>query len=316
MGEDGIVTRSSSNRLVAAGRAWWDRSLGGHGWRRIRELDLDTHALALCAQQVLCTAPLVVAMSAVLQRETGRSVGYVISRFLGLSGGSAADVQSLFGRTSPSISTLALVLAMVTALVFTTSVAAVQQRAFELMWTLPRVRNLRSYVRQLTWSISLGAFSIAILLASRFGRWVDTIVPLGTLAAVVLQGVLTFGFYWWSQRWLLGGRLSWKALLPGAIAIGIATTVLVRLSRTILPGQITWQVHAYGLIGAVFVLSVWLMILSAVIFGGVLIGALITERRAVAAGADPGAVEESPLTLAGLDSAARSDEENAPLGRR
>jgi membrane protein len=309
------VSRPSRSRLVAAGRAWWGRSLGGHGWRRIRELDLDTHALALCAQQVLCTAPLVVAMSAVLQRETGRSVGYVMTRFFGLHGDSATDVQSLFGRTSPSISTLALLLALITAVVFTTSVAAVQQRAFELMWTLPRVRSARSYVRQLTWAISLGLFSTAILLASRFGRWVDTIVPLGTLAAVLLQGLLTFVFYWWSQRWLLGGRLSWGALLPGAIAIGIATTILVRLSRTILPSQISWQVHAYGLIGAVFVLSVWLMILSAVIFGGVLIGVLITERRAAAAGADPGSVDESPLTLAGLTSAANSDE-NDPVARR
>jgi membrane protein len=183
------------------------------------------------------------------------------------------------------------------------------------MWTLPRVRSARSYVRQLTWAISLGLFSTAILLASRFGRWVDTIVPLGTLAAVLLQGLLTFVFYWWSQRWLLGGRLSWGALLPGAIAIGIATTILVRLSRTILPSQISWQVHAYGLIGAVFVLSVWLMILSAVIFGGVLIGVLITERRAAAAGADPGSVDESPLTLAGLTSAANSDE-NDSVARR
>jgi uncharacterized membrane protein len=76
------------------------------------------------------------------------------------------------------------------------------------------------------------------------------------------------------------------------------------LTRVIMPGQVSWQVHAYGLIGGVFVLSVWLMILSVVIFGGVLIGALITERRAAKAGSDAGNVDESPLTLAGLDSTA------------
>jgi hypothetical protein len=55
----------------------------------------------------------------------------------------------------------------------------------------------------------------------------------------------------------------------------------------------------------VFVLSVWLMILSMVIFGGTLYGALVTERRAQAASAaaEPEQVTRSPLTDAGLDSA-------------
>jgi uncharacterized BrkB/YihY/UPF0761 family membrane protein len=72
-------------------------------------------------------------------------------------------------------------------------------------------------------------------------------------------------------------------------------------------------VHAYGLIGGVFVLSLWLMILSVVIFGGVLIGALITERRAAKTGADAGNADESPLTVAGLESAAAS-QDRVPTG--
>ena len=100
-GECGRVTAPAraGSRLIAAGRAWWSRSLGGRGYRRIRELDLDTHALALCAQQVLCTAPLIVAMSAVLQRITGHGVGYLMTRFFGLHGDSADAVTQLFGRT-------------------------------------------------------------------------------------------------------------------------------------------------------------------------------------------------------------------------
>jgi len=72
-----------------AGRQWWSRSLPGHGVRRKRELNLATHVLALSAQQVLCTAPLVVALSAVLQRVTGQGVGGVLSRFFGLRGAAA-----------------------------------------------------------------------------------------------------------------------------------------------------------------------------------------------------------------------------------
>jgi membrane protein len=298
----------SPRRRVAAGREWWAQSLGGLGWRRIRELDLDTHALALCAQQVLCTAPLIVAMSAVLQRETGKGGGYIMTRFFGLHGQSALAVERLFGRTAPSISTLALVLALVTALVFSTSVAAVQQRAFELIWTLPRVSGIRSYTRQFTWAVMLGVYSTAMLAVGRIGHSFegDSERPFLVVAAIA-QGALTFAFYWWSQRWLLGGRLEWRALLPGAICVGVGTAILFRLTRVIMPGQISWQVHAYGLIGGVFVLSVWLMILSAVIFGGTLLGALITQRRADQGRMERGDTDESPLTLEGLDSAARSD---------
>src|SRR4051794_43220 len=158
----------SARRRVEVGRAWLADSLGGRGFRRIREIDLDTHALALCAQQVLCTAPLIVAMGAVLQRLTGHGDAYFIDRFFGLSGESAAAVDKLFARTTP-ISTLALVTALATSVVLSTGVAAVQQRAFERIWTLPRIISLRSYLRQLVWAVVLGGYSITLLSLGRLG---------------------------------------------------------------------------------------------------------------------------------------------------
>jgi membrane protein len=296
-----MPTPPTNARLLAASRAWWSRSLGGASWRRMRELDLDTHALALGAQQVLCTAPLVVAMSAVVQRLTSQHPGYFLVRFFGLYGDSADAVMRLFGRASNSIGTPALIFALVTAVIFTTSVAAVQQRAFELIWTLPRIIGVRSYFRQLTWAIVLGAFTVVMLALGKLAREVLEEVgrPL-MLIVMAFQGVLTFAFYWWSQRWLLAGR----ALRPGAISVGLGTTVLFRLTRVIMPGQISWQVHAYGLVGAVFVLSVWLMILSAVIFAGVLLGAMITERRLSKQAARQIESPASPLTVSGLESTA------------
>jgi membrane protein len=301
----------AARRRIAAGRVWWRQSLYVSGYRRVRELDLDTHALALCAQQVLCTAPLIVATSAVLQRYTTRGVGYFMTRFFGLSGDSATDVQHLFGRTQPSISTTALVIAMITCVVLGTSVGSVQQRAFEMIWTLPRIAGVTSYLRQIVWTVGLGLFSFAILLTGRVGRWVNVhVVTTGPVTSVALQGLLTFAFYWWSLYWMLNRRVSRRSLLPGALAVAVGTMILVRLSRVILPGEISWQVHAYGLVGAVFVLSVWLMILSLVIFGGVLFGALYVQRRADTKHVDPGVVPESPLTAEGLASAAGAPVQN------
>lgn len=297
-----VETQPGRTRLDT-GRNWLAQSLGGRGYKRIREIDLDTHALALCAQQVLCTVPLVVAMGAVLQRTTGRGAAYYITRFFGLHDDSAEAVNHLFARDT-SISTLALVLSMAVSLVLSTGVAAVQQRAFERIWTLPRIVSLRSYARQLSWAVMLGGYSIIMLGLSRLGRELtDDIGPIGLLVVAISQGIGTLVFYWWSQHWLLASRVTWRALLPGAIAVGVLTTIVFRLTRVFMPGQMTWPVRAYGLIGGVFVLSVWLMVLCTVIFGGVLFGALLIERRALA-----GTDTASPLTDLGLDSAAEADE--------
>lgn len=299
-------------QLVSAGRARWAHSVVGRSLSRVRELDLDTHALALCAQQLLCTAPLVVAMSAVLQRTTGHNVSHVISRFFALHGDSDRDIAALFSQTSNSISTVALVVGLITAAVFTTSVAAVQQRGFELIWTMPRITGVRAYVRQLAWTPALGVFIAVVLVAGRLGHRLDhAVVGIGPWVVTLLQGVVTLLFYWWTQHWLLRGRVEWSALLPGAIAVGVLTTAMVRISSLIMDSQISWQVHAYGLVGAVFVLSVWLMVLSAVILGGILIGAIVVQRRR-----DLGDVAElgqAPLTIGGLIAGADERVEPTPV---
>ena len=167
----------SFRRRIAAGRAWWSQSLGGAGLRRVRELDLDTRALALGAQQLLCTAPLIVAISAVAQPTAGRGVGYATARFFDLDGYSADAVIRLFCRSSSSISVPALVFSLIIAVVFATGVASVQQRTFELMWTLPPLSGTRAYLRQLVWTPTLAVFSVGLLIASRVGTFVDEHVP-------------------------------------------------------------------------------------------------------------------------------------------
>lgn len=268
-------------RYLNSGRRWWATSLPLTAGRRVRELDLDTHALALCAQEVLCTAPLIVAMSAVLQREEGEDMGKVTAKFFGLKHEAATAVIAQLGRSQASISTTALSLSLITAIVFSTSVGAVQQRAFELIWALPRISGMRCYLRQLVWAVGLGVFSLGMLFASRLGKIInDDLVSLGFVTGMVLQSMLVFVFYLWSQHWLLQGRVRHRALVPGALAIALGTALMFRISREIIPQQIIWQTHAYGSIGVVFVLSAWLMVLCLVIFGGAVVGALTFQRHA------------------------------------
>lgn len=298
------------NGRLAAARRWLASSLGGRGYQRIREIDLDTHALALCAQQVLCTAPLIVAMGAVLQRWTGHGSAYFIDKFFGFTGKSADSIDSLFARQT-HISTASLVFALVTSVLLSTGVGAVQQRAFERIWTLPRIISFRSYLRQLGWAIVLGGYCAVLLGLGRLGRELSEVIGVsGTMAIAIVQGAVTFLFYWWSQHWLLAGRVRWLPLLPGALTVGVLTTVMFRLTRWIMPHQVVWPVQAYGLIGAVFVLSVWVMILCIVVFGGTLYGALVTEghaKQAEDSDTPPEQAAHSPLTRAGAESVRAAD---------
>ena len=267
---------------VAAARSaalsWWMHSLGGRYIHRLRELDLDTHALALGAQQVLCTAPLLVAVSAVVQHRSGHGIGFATARFFALNGDSADAVTRLFGRNSSAISTPALIVSLISAVVLSTGLAAVQQRAIELMWSIPRITGVRAYIRQLMWVPTIAGFAIVMLAATRVAGLVDESVPGGGEWVVgAARTLVIVGFYWWTQHWLLAGRITWRALLPGALAIGALTTVLIELSRVIMPSQMAWQVHAYGPVGGIFVLAIWLMILSMLIFAGVLFGAVMAQ---------------------------------------
>ncbi|MGN6609740.1 MAG: hypothetical protein ACTHMS_22355 [Jatrophihabitans sp.] len=267
-------------RFVVRVRVRWERSLPGVGVRRVRELSLDTHALAFGAQQLLCTAPLVVAVGAMFRHRPGHGTGIAIARFFGLEGESARAVEGLFGRTSPSIGFWALLLSLVTAVVFAAGVGAVQQRAFELIWDLPTVRSVRTSVQQLAWVPVLTLFVLALLVSSRLTARLDAQSDgLGDAAMIVSRVVVVTLFYWWSQRLLLARRVPWRDLLPGSIAIGVLTTGTLEVAHLIMPEQITWQLHAYGPVGVVFVLSVWIVGVSTFIYAGALFGALLAERR-------------------------------------
>lgn len=254
--------------------------VAGQTVRRTRALDLSTHALAFGAQQLLCTIPLIVAISAVVAHTPGHGVAYATITFFDLDGRSATAVVQLLGRHASSISPTALAFSMMTALLFTTSVGAVQQRAFELIWNLPRVAGLRGYLRQLAWAPTLAVFTIGMLAAARPGRWLDGHVPwVGAWVVAALRALLIAGFYWWSQYWLLDRRVNARRLLPGAISVAALSMALVEASRLVVTGQISWQVQAYGLVGVGFVLATWLMILSVLVYSGIVMGALIDERR-------------------------------------
>lgn len=285
---DGVTNRLDADfghRWVAAWRdrasAVWQRlatGLVGVGWRRAAELNLPTHSLALAAQQILCTAPLLVAFSVVHRHPAAQNIGDVLTRYLALSPAASRYVEALF-HESGSGTRGDRVLGLLLALLFATAIAATQQRWFELAWSRPRASMLRSLWRQLIWVAGLCAYLVIVLYAGRAGHGVGQHVHAARPAGPVVQFAVSFLFFWWTQHLLLGGRLRWRALLPGALCMALGMSVLVGLSGYFMSGEIVAEVSDYGLIGSTFVLSLWLVVLSGLVCGGALLGQLISERH-------------------------------------
>lgn len=262
---------------IRDGAARWTDGLPGHSWRKAHESGLVILTLALSAQQVLCAAPLLVAMSAVVRRLSGTDMGIMLARLLGLTGDAAADVGALFVN-SASVTTRSLVIGLLLTAVFSTGIAATIQRGYEAIWAQPRV-GLGATGRQLIWVVALLAYISAVLFAGRLGHELGRDLHTAQLIRVVAQSIVSVAFFLAGQSFLLGGRVGVRRLLPGSLLTAFGTVVLLNVSQLVLPGQITEQVDEYGLIGATFVLSIWLVVWSAIVFGAALAGAILVERR-------------------------------------
>ena len=257
---------------------WFDASFLGLCYRRSIQLNLATHSLALAAQQVLCTAPLLVAFSIARRHNAGQSIGEVLTRYLGLNTSASSDVTALF-VTSHSISTGDRVGGLIVAVLFATAIAATLQRWFENVWSQSRAPVLISTFRQVMWVAGLCGYLVIVLYAGRAGHRVGGHFHAGRPTGPGLQFGVSFLFFWWSQRLLLHRRVGWRQLIPGALVMALGMLVLVGLSGFWMSGQIISQVSDYGLVGSTFVLSLWLVALSGLLCGGALLGQLIVERR-------------------------------------
>lgn len=251
--------------------------LPGHSWRKANEAGLVIRTLALSAQQVLCAAPLLVAMSAVVRRVNGTDMGVMLAHLLGLTGDAATDVSALFVN-SARVTTQNLVIGLVLTVVFSTGIAATIQHGYEAIWTQRRA-GFGSTSRQLIWVLALLVYISAVLFAGRLGHDLGRDLHLSLLIRIAAQSIVSVVFFLASPWFLLSGRVSIRRLLPGSLLTALGTVVLLNVSQLVVPGQITEQVDEYGLIGATFVLSIWLLVFSAIVFGAGLAGAILVERR-------------------------------------
>jgi membrane protein len=250
--------------LRAAGQAWRDlRFADLH--RRAKDFELMYRAMGFAALSMLTVFPLLVIVAAA-SAVTHRGIAHWVVYGMGLTGSSARAMVQLFSAPARVLSTtsaFSLVLLALFGVMFAGSV----QAGFERVWGLP-AGPWHKVWRQVVW---LSVFTAYIYVAATVGD-VTGHSPAGTSLRVLVAVVLGVAFFWWGLRFLVGGRVSYLAALPGAVVTVAFLAGLRVFSALVFQPLVVANAVTYGALGTVLIVQSWLIGVGWVVYGGQLFG--------------------------------------------
>ncbi|GAA1249530.1 hypothetical protein GCM10009665_45400 [Kitasatospora nipponensis] len=251
-------------------------------WRQGRTVELLQRSMAFAALFFVTLVPLLVVIASASPTR-GSGITNWITDGLGLNGRGADATRKLFASRGQILSTTTA-FSLAALAVFGVSLMASVQTAYERIWQLSRGPWHAAW-RQ---ALGLAGLTGYIVIAAWSGDpWRHTWVqPALRLTATLLGGILLF---WWLQHLLLGARVPWARLLPGAVATMVALAGLRLFSRLVFAPLLVSNAVSYGTVGTVLVVQSWLMGVGYTLYGGSLAGRVLmtgaTEGRADRQGA-------------------------------
>lgn len=258
--------RRRIRRGIEAGKGKYSGSPADYLWRRLNTVDFMNQAMTFAATLLLCAFPFLIIVSAL----GGRSSVHELGRRLGLSHQAANDLGHLFASsaaTSRSVTGAAWVFFIVSGVAAAGALQGLYQRIFDL-----NHRVTRDLPRALIW---LGGWLGWLFAGGWAGPWVRALGPV--LFAIV--GLVLFTGFWWVTMWLLlAGRISWRKLLPSAVATGVFWIAMEAVFAAVFSGMITSNAQEYGPIGIVFALVSYMIAIGVVIILGGVTGIVWQER--------------------------------------
>ncbi|MFF8830966.1 ribonuclease BN [Streptomyces sp. NPDC015131] len=246
-------------------------SAAGRGWRTGTDLELMHRSMGFAALGLLTLVPLLIVVAAA-DPAGGSGFAQWLSDGLGVATASTDEVERLFAPPGAALeSTTGFGIAALA--VFGLTFGGVVQTGYEKVWELPAARWHTMWRHAVWLALLIGYLLLSADVASHPATGID----------LAWRVVLAFGsavlFFWWSQRLLLGGRLPWRALLPGAVCTVIGLAGLRVFSRLVFSPLIASNAVTYGPVGTMLVVQSWLVGVGFVVFGGALVGRLVYEER-------------------------------------
>ncbi|MFD5145779.1 YhjD/YihY/BrkB family envelope integrity protein [Streptomyces sp. NPDC058401] len=245
-------------------------SPAGLAWSRGREMELMHRAMGFAALGFLTLVPLLVVVAAAAPG-SGSGFGRWLGQALGVTEFSRERVEMLFGAADLALErTTAFGLAALA--VFGLTFGSAVQTGYEKVWDLPTAR-WHTMWRHVVWLALLVCYlGLLVLIPAPSDDAPGTI--LGTTGDVIG----TCLFFWTSQWILLGGRVRWRALLPGAACTSLGLLGLRVFSQLVFSPLIASNAVTYGPFGTLLVVQSWLVGVGFVVYGGALVGRLFHEH--------------------------------------
>ncbi len=254
------------HRLVlrSVERVWHDFRIR-RLYRSGREFELTQRALGFAALALLTVIPLLILVAAASPAPHSGLAGWVVYG-MGLTGSSADAVTRLFSAPGRVLGTTSVFSALVLS-VSGVALAGNVQAEFERIWGL-RAGPWHKIWRQAVWLVALVAYIYA---AATVGSATNS-GPVETAGRVAVAVVLGIAFFWWGLRFLIGGRVSYLAAMPGAAATLVGLAGLRAFSGLVFEPLIVTNAVSYGALGTVLIVQSWLIGVGWVLYAGQLFG--------------------------------------------
>ncbi|MEU6239377.1 YhjD/YihY/BrkB family envelope integrity protein, partial [Kitasatospora sp. NPDC047058] len=253
-------------RAADWGQAKYTGSWAEYLWHRLDAVDFLSQAMLLAATLLLCAFPFMIIVTALL----GRSVVSTLGLRLGLNHEASDDVGRLFASdatTSAAITGLSWVFFVLGGLASAAAIQQLYQKVFQVGPQGPWDR-----LRALGW---LALVVVWVYVGSTGGKVLYADAP--ALGWIVHVPVF-IGFWWFTMWFLLAGRITWRRLLPCAVATGVFWTGMLLVFHAIYSGMVVSYYEEYGPIGVVFALMSFLIAIGVVIILGAATGMMWHDR--------------------------------------
>lgn len=269
-------TRARTTELTAAARELPDRvPIVGRAVGQLVRVNLLDSATRLAAQAFLGALPALFVVAVFAPASVREGVVGSLRDQLGLAGQAQQQVQQVMSAGHDGVAqSFGLVGALIT-LLSATALSRAMQRVCERCWEMPKSGTRVAAWR---WPAWLAVWLVALV----FQGPVRDGFGAGAWLGLPLYFLLATALWWWTQHLLLGNRIKWYPLLPGALLAGAAMTGLGIAAQVYLPGAVTRSIAKFGPYGAVFTSLSWLIVLFTTLTLALALGRVAAEEPLVA----------------------------------
>ncbi|WP_412074959.1 YhjD/YihY/BrkB family envelope integrity protein [Streptomyces xanthophaeus] len=234
----------------------------------VRVLDCATR---LAAQAFLGALPALFVIGALAPQWLQAQLVASIRSTLGLQDAALDQVRAVYAGTDPTTLASTSGVGILVTLLSATACSRALQTMCERSWHLPKAGARLTAWRWLAW---LGVWLTALM----FQGPLQTAFGTSRAAGFVLAAVAGTLLWWWTQHLLLGSRVPWLPLLPGAVLAGTGVQVMALASRIYMPHAVERSMREFGALGSVFVLLSWLIALFFVVTTAIALGYVLAHE--------------------------------------